>query len=279
MNYWICKGRPDNHFDEKLVPGQKDCWWTAKRPKALAKGDRVFFWESSPKRRLVGLGQVARPECDEKEDGDFEIRYLTRRFESMPGIVELRGVPFVNQAQFLKPGPASVLTPLNSEQAVTLLTLLSLRNPQATLDAVWPDLMHSDKENLPSEAEAFGLLAREGGRKLATHFMRERNRQIVNAKRQTSLKAMGRLRCEVCEFDFEEAYGSLGQGFSEVHHKLPLSKVESEIETRLEDLAIVCSNCHRMIHRRNPPLSMEKLKNLVNKAHRTPRSISIGSHP
>lgn len=282
MNYWICKGRPDlNDFDEMLVPEEKECWRTAKVPKTLTKGDRVFFWESSPKLRLLGLGEVTRPDCGKNKDGDklFEIRYLTRRLESMPGIVELRGVPFVNQAQFLKPGPSSTLTPLNSEQAVTLFTLLALRNPRAKLDAIWPDLMSSDEDNLPSETEAFGVLAREGGHKLAMHLLRERNRQIVIAKRQASLTTQGRLLCEVCEFDFEEVYGPVGRGYSEVHHKLPLSEVESEVETRLEDLAIVCSNCHRMIHRRNPPLSMEELKNLVNKTYRISRSISTGLIP
>jgi 5-methylcytosine-specific restriction protein A len=72
---------------------------------------------------------------------------------------------------------------------------------------------------------------------------------------------MGRLACEVCNFDFGVVYGELGTGFAECHHKLPLS--EGVRRTRLEDLAIVCSNCHRMLHRRSLSLSIEQLAELV----------------
>jgi 5-methylcytosine-specific restriction protein A len=53
----------------------------------------------------------------------------------------------------------------------------------------------------------------------------------------------------VCGFDFAGVYGPRGSNFCEVHHLKPLSDVHSEVETRLQDLAIVCSNCHRMLHR------------------------------
>ena len=60
----------------------------------------------------------------------------------------------------------------------------------------------------------------------------------------------GRLRCEVpnCGFDFEAVYGRLGTGFAEVHHLRPLADMDAPVETTLDDLAVVCANCHRMIH-------------------------------
>lgn len=62
------------------------------------------------------------------------------------------------------------------------------------------------------------------------------------------LATAGRLACEVCKFDFEVRYGALGKGFCEVHHKLPLSMLNAETAITIDDMAIVCSNCHRMIH-------------------------------
>jgi hypothetical protein len=91
--------------------------------------------------------------------------------------------------------------------------------------------------------------ATEGRRKLVSHLIRERNRGLVERKKRLVLEAAGRLACEVCGFDFRERYSTLGDGFCEVHHRLPLSEAESQVQTRLEDLAIVCANCHRMIHR------------------------------
>jgi predicted HNH restriction endonuclease len=51
-----------------------------------------------------------------------------------------------------------------------------------------------------------------------------------------------------CGFDFERAYGELGRGYAHVHHKRPLSERDGDEVTRLEDLAVVCANCHAMIH-------------------------------
>ena len=107
------------------------------------------------------------------------------------------------------------------------------------------------------------LTVREGRLKLVEHFQRERNREIIKAKKQQVLRATGCLTCEVCGFDFARVYGHLGRGFCEVHHKVPLAEVGTEVTTKLEDLAILCANCHRMVHRTNPFKSIEELKQLV----------------
>ena len=41
----------------------------------------------------------------------------------------------------------------------------------------------------------------------------------------------------------------LGDGFIEVHHLAPLFSDSQPRRTTLDDLLLVCSNCHRMIHR------------------------------
>ena len=100
---------------------------------------------------------------------------------------------------------------------------------------------------------------REGAGRLRAHLERERNRSIVERKKSETIKRTGRLQCEVCGFDFERVYGQRGQGFCEVHHIRPLTGAQGAVTTRLEDLAILCSNCHRMIHR-SPLVSPEELR-------------------
>jgi 5-methylcytosine-specific restriction protein A len=97
------------------------------------------------------------------------------------------------------------------------------------------------------------------------HKFRERNRMLVNRKKQQALKAMGRLECEVCAFDFFAIYGEIGRNFAECHHTLPISDLAEARETRLSDLAIVCANCHRMLHRARPWKTIQELKKLVRK--------------
>lgn len=99
----------------------------------------------------------------------------------------------------------------------------------------------------------------EGNPRLIAHFRRERNAAIVKTKKALVLKSTGKLCCEVCGFDFKDRYGDIGDGFCEVHHIRPLSKSDGEVKTELKDLAIICSNCHRIIHRTEPMLSIEDL--------------------
>lgn len=110
------------------------------------------------------------------------------------------------------------------------------------------------------DEEAFGV---EGNPRLVAHMRRERNASIVQMKKNEVLGRMGALRCEVCAFDFEETYGEHGKEFCEVHHLVPLHKSDGITKTELTDLAIVCSNCHRIIHRTNPMPTILELKKIV----------------
>lgn len=76
------------------------------------------------------------------------------------------------------------------------------------------------------------------------------------------------LKCMVCGFDFEDKYGNYGKNYIEVHHVKPLSSLKADILINPEtDMAVVCSNCHRMIHRRKDNvLSLEELKQII-KSH------------
>jgi 5-methylcytosine-specific restriction protein A len=99
----------------------------------------------------------------------------------------------------------------------------------------------------------------EGRLRYRLHFVRERDRHIVDRKKQQVLRSGKRVACEACGFDFETRYGDVGHGFIECHHLVALSSTSGERTTKLEDLALVCSNCHRMIHRKQPWLSIAVL--------------------
>jgi 5-methylcytosine-specific restriction protein A len=94
------------------------------------------------------------------------------------------------------------------------------------------------------------------------HRAYERNPGLVEKKKRASIGKSGKLSCEACGFDFEAVYGSLGTGFIECHHLRPLSE-SGTTKTRLTDLALLCSNCHRMSHRGHPWHSLQALRELV----------------
>ena len=103
----------------------------------------------------------------------------------------------------------------------------------------------------------------EGAVVYRLHRRRERNPELVRRAKAHALKTYGVLRCAVCNFDFGSAYGVLGDGFIEVHHTTPLSELASERKTKLDEVTLLCSNCHRMVHRKRPWLKVTELGTLV----------------
>ncbi len=96
------------------------------------------------------------------------------------------------------------------------------------------------------------------------HLARERDPRARERKIAKVRQVHGLLQCEACGFDFEATYGERGRDFIECHHRNPLSVV-GPTTTSLQDLALLCSNCHRMIHRYRPWLTVEQLIDLVQK--------------
>lgn len=133
-----------------------------------------------------------------------------------------------------------------------------------TAERVW-DTFASDPERLRQTAESIRANASvepmrgsdleseiefEEGRILTRiHFVRERNATLVETKKRLMLTQTGKLDCEACGFDFKAKYGDLGEGFAECHHLAPVASLTPGTNTRLADLCVLCSNCHRMIHR------------------------------
>lgn len=74
--------------------------------------------------------------------------------------------------------------------------------------------------------------------------------------------------CSVCGMNFEEVYGEIGTGFIHVHHSVPVSKMGPDYIVNPEkELFPVCPNCHAMLHRCDPPMSIDELKKVINSQH------------
>lgn len=105
----------------------------------------------------------------------------------------------------------------------------------------------------------------EGKERYRLHRAKERNVTLIKVAKAKYLESNKRLSCQVCDFSFEEQYGELGKGFIEAHHIFPISRLTEETSTKIEDIALVCSNCHRMLHRRRPWVDIEELNKIKNK--------------
>ena len=117
---------------------------------------------------------------------------------------------------------------------------------------ILPESFEFSQNTKNAKAEAF-----EGTIKEVEHKIRERDKTIIRLKKAS---AKGNLRCEICGFLFSEKYGSIGNGFIEVHHTKPIAEMRPNEKTKIEDLILICSNCHSMIHSKRPCLTIDELK-------------------
>lgn len=124
-----------------------------------------------------------------------------------------------------------------------------LKDSVSTFDAEYADLF-------PDENRCGAI---EGRLSYRRHRVRERSPILRRLKLEAALAEDGALRCEACGFDFLERYGELGEGFMECHHRLPLGDGD-ERKTSVDDLALLCANCHRMIHRTQPLATIDEFR-------------------
>ncbi|MCI0708875.1 MAG: HNH endonuclease [Chloroflexi bacterium] len=110
----------------------------------------------------------------------------------------------------------------------------------------------------------------EGSQKVVKLKIYERSRRL----RELAIEYYtheGRIRCDVCGFDFEAVYGEHGAGFIEIHHTKPIFSYEDEdieqaIHQAILNVVPLCSNCHRMIHhKRDTMLTIAELKTVLRR--------------
>ena len=155
-------------------------------------------------------------------------------------------LPFTLYRSMLRLNQGMYLTRCTPQLFSHLTTVLHLSQPSAAGDS-------------PGRTQALREFS-EGRRSCAERQFFARNPRLVRAAKEQHGYA-----CQVCKFDFEQHYGELGTRYIEVHHLNPLSERDpttwSEVLiTSTDEVRVVCSNCHRMIHRRRPALTIEQVR-------------------
>ena len=99
--------------------------------------------------------------------------------------------------------------------------------------------------------------AQDGRLVLTKHYRRERSPKLRKQKLQQQRDTEGFNYCEACKEN--ASYCCEPEKILEVHHSVPLHHAETQVETKLEDLMILCANCHRAIHAIGSPKDVSEL--------------------
>ena len=168
-----------------------------------------------------------------------------QNFLSMDPAYRGKGMAHASQAD------RQVWKELAADRALVNRLAMQLRESSKSSEAT-QEVGEEDEDEFP-----------EGRILYRVHRRRERSRVLAAKMKSRWLKRYSKLACLACGFDFEETYGPRGRGYIECHHVVPVSELQSGARTRVEDLIPVCSNCHKMLHRTRPWLSIVQLKTLL----------------
>ncbi|QAY36076.1 hypothetical protein ETN89_12620 [Photobacterium damselae subsp. damselae] len=102
----------------------------------------------------------------------------------------------------------------------------------------------------------------EGKFRYVLHKRRERSSALRKAKVEHFLTTNDFIHCELCRVNLNDKYpSSLSEGYIEVHHIKPISTLAEHTPTHIDDLILLCPNCHRMVHRtKDAEKNLEELK-------------------
>ena len=217
--------------------------WSCGNRKDIEPGDRLFLLrQGAEPRGIIGSGWASSkvfrgPHWDpDRAAMGHEANYVHLRFEHLvdPDVVDV--LPLSG----LKNGSMARVNWSTQSSGIIIEP-----EPAQAVEVAWAQHLGGSSEVDDEVAVLEGALRQ----RLVAH--RSRERALRDARIAAAFKQnRGRLVCEVpgCGFDFLEVYGDLGRGYAQVHHLEPLGSRRRPSRTSLEQLAVVCANCHAMIH-------------------------------
>lgn len=239
-----------------------DLYWSCGNTKKIVPGDTFFLMRLGvDPKGIIGFGFVLStpyllPHWDKKKAKDGKTALRTDIL-----FRALAEEPFFSLAHLSSRYPNFLWTPQSSGMTVPSeisAELIKLIQSQTHVNYSPPTPVDINKHT-------------EGKPKIVTVKQYDRS----SVARRACIGHHG-YQCAVCGFNFGKVYGDLGFEYIEVHHVRPISEVKGEHEIDpLVDLRPVCANCHRMLHKKNPPLSIEELKKIKDDVYKMVRRTPV----
>ncbi|MFW7401930.1 HNH endonuclease [Vagococcus fluvialis] len=253
MTYWIGPCNP-NYYDVRgaLDKFDNEVDWTKRIN--IEIGDIFYIYESKTSKRIIAKLEVIDNKVTDKNRLEDDVFWKEEVKISKMGYFRMKLITMFDE------GMDKVWLQNNGLKS-------NLQSPER----INPELLRSildweldnDIKNNESSSELTTLMIDTEGKRIGYYTYRyERNPKL----RQAAIDYHG-LNCACCEFNFGKIYGEIGKDFIEVHHIKPISSfTDEETVNPITDLVPLCSNCHRMIHRRKGKVfTVEELKKLLRK--------------
>jgi predicted HNH restriction endonuclease len=149
------------------------------------------------------------------------------------------------------------------------LRFKSLDSPQLSKESKVSDQVRARRLlTLESARLLVGLLSKDKTRRQQQYKAQEgrlREFRLLKRERDPKVRAIALAErgtvCEICTFDFAEVFGEFAANCVEVHHiKLLANARNSGTVTSVDDVIVICPNCHRALHRYKNPENLKGFK-------------------
>lgn len=224
-----------------------DMYWSCGNTKRISEGDMFFLMRLGvAPRGIIGCGYISSKPYDQPHWDEAK---------AAKGITTLR---------------TDLLFKVLSEEPIFTLEYLKekfsgynwtpqvggLSIPDKVADEILEHIQNNKLTEFTVNSKEQIKVYSEGKTKTVTYTTYDRS----PSARQACIDSHG-YDCVVCRFNFAEAYGEIGRNYVEVHHLIQIADIAEEYEIDpIKDLRPVCANCHRMLHKRRPALSIKELK-------------------
>jgi len=272
MKTWIFQGNPDKFGINEYLLKTKEIYWSVTIPKyqkEITIGDEVYIWRAKGSHNsisgVIAFG-VVNEECNPREKLKNQLNLYDNlwsepyseasNIKAGVAIKEIRLSPLdgmLKSEELLKDPVLSKMQILTARVGSNFL----LSKTQSQLVKKYWDGLNLEINEPDDDFSS----SKEGRIQLRLHKVRERDPKLRKKAIKSFVRKNGGIFCEVCKFSFEEKYGDIGKGFIEVHHLKPISEYEVDEKTSIENLKLVCSNCHKMIHRGDSYITFYSLQN------------------
>jgi hypothetical protein len=238
----ICFGSPNvhlGHLEEVARTGEELGWWTINR--SALPGDQVVFYMVKPLSKFVATAVVTtNPWWNDDTTNDWYGYYVAEMSDvkMLPRLIPLSETrEHFPEWGFLRQPRRSVLVP--DSFAEDFLSFLKAGDPAP---------MH-----FAEEADI------EGTKTEVIRIISQRSRRLRDLAFHTAQGI-----CSVCRRDFSKILDGRGVRVLQVHHRQQLAARDVPAVTKISDLAVVCANCHLLLHfDPERALSIEELQEML----------------
>ena len=256
----------EKNIEELNNTGKVTLMWSCRSHKSIKPGDRAFLARvgSTPRGIFASGKVVSEPFLSQHWSGeDKDVPRVLIEFDTLLN-PEKEPILTLDLRRLFSLKNYSVKENSSTRNWAPQSSGISIR-PEAVdeLEEEWFEFLRTQniRHNPFSETTDTTITFVEGSATQVTQTRYERN---IYARKEC-LKHYG-YSCSVCDFNFEKFYGSLGYKFIHVHHLTQVATIKQEYKLNpIQDLRPVCPNCHSMLHKQNPPLTIEELKEIIKK--------------